>query len=199
MISDLEAAAAADRAKRNGPLKGWRILPVDDSASTSELVDFAVGHGATVAVNVTKTVNLVVNDSASEDDPRIAKARKANIDVVHPDKARQVLEDDMANSDSGLFANPTGEAVSEQLTAERAAEARNAPPEWHQSWHPKELTAAQYKKLFIDRYDDWDERQVVVEVPVKRASAKRNGCAVTAITAGAAAAGLAELARQIAG
>lgn len=207
LISDLEAAAAADRAKRNGPLKGWRILPVDDSAGTSELIDFAVGHGATVAVNVTKTVNLVVNDSAGDDDPRIAKARKADIDVVHPDKARQILEDDMADSGGGLFANSAGEAVSEQLTAERTAEAQAAPPEWHQHWRPKELTAAQYKKLFVDRYDDWDERQIVIEIPAKAAgkaparsgSAKREGCAIIAFTGGASMLGVIELVRQIVG
>lgn len=197
LISDLEEAAAADRARRNGPLKGWRLLPVGDSAATGEVIDFAVGQGAAVAVNVTKTVNLVISDG-TDDDPRVAKARSAGIDVVAPDKARQILENEITTANGGLFDSADGKAVSETLAAERAAEAQRSRPEWHQYWRSRELTPAEYKERFIDRGEDWDERQIVVRVPA-RGAAKRGGCAVTALAATGTLLGLAELVRQVVG
>ena len=65
LISDLEAAAAATRARTNGPLKGWRILPLGESPHLTAVVDYAVEHGAKVAVNLTKTVRLVIADATA--------------------------------------------------------------------------------------------------------------------------------------
>lgn len=199
LISDLEEAAAADRARRNGPLKGWRLLPVGGSSSTSELIDFAVGHGATVAVNVSKTVNLLITDGNSDDDPRIVKARTANIDIVSPEEARKILDNEIAVSDRGLFANAAGEAIAQQLVAEQAAEVQRSRPEWHQYWRPRELTPAEYREFFVDRHADWDEPQLLVRVPVGavQASGKRSGCAAAVVILGAGAVAVAEAARQV--
>ncbi|GAA1190122.1 exonuclease domain-containing protein [Prauserella alba] len=199
LISDLEEAAAADRARRNGPLKGWRLLAIDDSADTSDLMDFAVGHGATSAVNVTKTVNLVITHT-TDDDPRIGKAQSMGIDVVSPGKAREILDGELAAASSGLFANAEGEVVAEQLTAEREAQKQAAGSDWHQYWRPRELTPAEYREQFIDRYDDWDERRIVVRVPASTApTSKRGGCAVAAVMTATAAAGVVEVLRHVVG
>ena len=207
LISDLEAAAAANRAKSNGPLKGWRILPVGDSASITEVVDFAVEHGAKVAVNVTKTVRLVISDGAAEDDPRIAKARTAGIEVLPPDQARKILKDEVAKSQQALFADPAGERIASRLAAERAAATRPVRPEWHEYWRPRELTPAEYHAMFVQRHEDWDEvyDQVRIAVPVAPAAppvrtptaGRKSGCLSAVVVVGVLLASLAELIRQV--
>lgn len=195
LISDLEEAAAADRAKRNGPLRGWRLLPVGDSPKVTELIDFAVGHGAAVAANVTKTVRLVVVDGAVDDDPRLAKARAAGIDVVAPEIAQQILEKEIIAPSQGLFADSDGQVLSEQLAAERSPETRPGRPEWHEFWRPRELTAAEYQALFVIRRQDWDEvpDQSPPQAPAPRPiPAKRGGCAAAAVMVGMVAYGITE-------
>ena len=157
LISDLEEAAAANRARNNGSLRGWRIMPVGDSAAVTEVVDYAVEHGAKVAVNLTKTVRLVVSDGAAQDDPRITKALAAGVDVLTPEQARKLLEGEAAKVRGGLFADSAGEQVADRLAAERAAAARPARPEWHEFWRPRELAPAEYRARFVDRRDDWDD------------------------------------------
>lgn len=157
LITDLEEAAAANRARGNGPLKGWRILPVGDSAALTQVVDLAVEYGAKVAVNVTKTVRLVISDDVAADDPRISRARTAGVEVLSPDQARKLVEDEAAKLQDGLFADAAGQEVADRLAAERTAEAADAPPEWHRYWRPRELTPAEYHERFIARHDDWDE------------------------------------------
>jgi DNA polymerase-3 subunit epsilon len=204
LISDLEEAAAANRARSNGPLKGWRILPVGESPSLSELVDFAVEHGAKVAVNVTKTVRMVVSDGATEDDPRIRKARADGIDVVSPDKARRILEEEIARRrQGGLFADPKGEEIAQRLAAERA-DPRPTRPEWHEFWRPRELSPAEYQDLFVRRRRDWDEDDDVREITVvvggsRRQQPQGSGCAAAAMVLGVVLVGLGELIRQVVG
>jgi DNA polymerase-3 subunit epsilon len=210
LISDLEAAAAANRAKQNGPLKGWRILPVGDSPAVTEVVDFAVEQGAKVAVNITRTVRMVIAERAAEDDPRVVKARGAGIEVVTPDQARTAVDAETAKS-GGLFTDPDGEQVAERLAAEQAAATRGKAPEWHEFWRPRELTPAEYQAMFVDRRDDWDDYdrdEIVVRVPVaaSRASAspqatsgKGGGCATAAAVVGVLVLGVVELIRQLIG
>ena len=154
LIHDLTAAAAADRARRNGPLKGWRILPIGDTAELAEVVDFATGHGATVAVNVTKTVRLVV---AADDagDPRIERALNAGIKVLNPADALRLLEQEVAASRNE--AGPGTDAGGPREPAERPGDGharlrRSGPPEWHVCWRPRELSPAEYRARFIDPY-----------------------------------------------
>ncbi|WP_068927487.1 exonuclease domain-containing protein [Planobispora rosea] len=208
LISDLEEAAAADRAKRNGPLKGWRLLPVGDDPGVVEVMDLAVSHGATVAVNVTKTVRLVVA-AGFEGDPRVEKAVAAGIRVLPPDEALRLLEKEVEDARGGLFASPEGQALSEQLAAERERQARVSRPEWHEFWRRRELSPAEYKVQFVDRYNDWDQggsgRNVIhVSVPVsvrptgtgrrtKHAAAKQGtGCASALVIFGGLAVSLVE-------
>ncbi|GAA3119022.1 hypothetical protein GCM10010466_07380 [Planomonospora alba] len=214
LISDLEEASAADRARRNGPLKGWRLLPVGDASGVVDVMDFAVSHGATVAVNVTKTVRLVVATDDAEDDPRLGKAAAAGIRVLPPEEALRLLEKEVEDARGGLFASAEGQALSEQLAAEREQQARTGRPEWHQFWRRTELSPAEYKAQFVDRYSDWEvggngRTAIYVSVPVpprpvaspergKRGAAKQgSGCAGALLIFGGLAAGLAEALRQI--
>lgn len=206
LISDLEEAASANRAKANGPLKGWRILPVGDSPNLTEVVDFAVDHGAKVAVNVTKTVRLVITDGAPEADPRIRKAFNAGIDVLLPDQARKILEDAVDRRRDGLFSNPGGEQVADQLAAERAAATRPTRPEWHEYWRPRELTPAEYHAQFVQHHNDWDDSTHEIRItvpsphqPLARTPvvSKSSGCLSVVIAAGLLLIGIAELIRHV--
>lgn len=205
LISDLEEAAAANRAKSNGPLKGWRILPVGDSIEINEVVDFATEHGAKIAVNFTKTVRLVINDGAAADDPRITKACAAGADVLSPEQARKILAAEVARSSDKLFSDPAGKLVADRLAAERAAADCPAPPEWHERWRRCELTPAEYHERFVKRPGDWDaSRQVRITVPVTarprvpaRAARPQRGCLSVVVLVGVFLAGVVELVRQV--
>lgn len=211
LISDLAEAAAADRARASGPLKGWRILPIGDSAAVTGVVDAAVGHGARVAVNLTKTVRLVVTDGAAADDPRISKARSLGIDVVSPDQAQTVIAQEIARAGRKLFADPAGARVADQIAAERAAEARAARPEWHECWRPRELTPAEYHTQFVERRDDWDdwgddrysrEVRITIAPPQTRAARvpagqRQGGCLSAVVLIAVVLAAVLEFARQV--
>ncbi|HEY8473596.1 MAG TPA: 3'-5' exonuclease [Natronosporangium sp.] len=157
LIADLTEAVTAARARRNGPLKGWRILPVGTSAALTEVVDLAVDHGARVAVNPTKTVRLVIDGGGAENDRRLEKARAAGIQIMTPEQARSLLESEIAAARDGLFGNPAGEAIAEQLAAGPTGDAPPAGPQWHTAWRPEELTPAQYEQRFATDDSDWDE------------------------------------------
>ncbi|WP_083973957.1 3'-5' exonuclease [Herbidospora daliensis] len=213
LIGDLEQAAAADRARKNGPLKGWRILPVADTSAVIEVMDLATANGAAVAVNVTKTVRLVLTDDVDNADPRLVKARAAGIPVVTADEAQELLNREITQAGASLFATARGQEVAEQLAFEHEQLARRRGPEWHAAWRPHALTAAQYKAEFIDPYSDWDPRgsrySVVVDSPVRTASATRGvpattnqksgGCAGLVLLASGLGAVLAEAMRNIIG
>lgn len=207
LISDLEEIARADRAKKNGPLKGWRLLPVGDASG--EVMDFAVTNGATAAVNVTKTVRLVIAADAA-DDPRVMKALAEGIRVVTPEQALEILQAEISAKRGGLFANSEGQVLSEQLAAEREQQARAGRPEWHEAWRRRELSPADYRKEFVDRHTEWDrprgERVVHVSVQpqsspraqrVNKTAAKQSGCASVLLVIGGVGAVLAEVLRQI--
>lgn len=158
LIGDLEQAATADRVRKNGPLKGWRLLPVGDTPGVVEVMDLASAHGATVAVNVTKTVRLVVVGEAAGD-PRVQKALDAGIPVLTSTVALSLLTKEIETAQDGLFANTRGQELADQLTAEQQQQAGITRPEWHASWRPRELGPAEYRAQFVDRYQDWDEPQ----------------------------------------
>jgi DNA polymerase-3 subunit epsilon len=207
LITDLEAAAAANRARNSGPLKSWRIMKVGDSAGLAEVVDFAVEHGAKIAANLTKTVRLVISDGAAENDPRIARAHAAGVQVVPPDQARKMLEQEVARTATTLFADPAGAAVAEQLAAERAAAARPARPEWHEYWRERELTPAEYHEMYVARQDDWDDdyREIRITLPASprtqpartATAAKKGGCLSAVVLVGGLLTAAAELIRSV--
>ncbi|GII97090.1 exonuclease domain-containing protein [Sinosporangium siamense] len=203
LIGDLEQAAAADRARSNGPLKGWRLLPVGDSRGVMEVMDFGSAHGASVAVNVTKTVRLVVTDGAATDDPRVQKAEAAGIRVLSAGEALRLLEKEVETTRGGLFANARGQEVADRLAAEQQRQAPRRRPEWHESWRRHELTPAQYKAEFVDRFADWDDSRrqnhkiTMSSERGRRAAAKQSGgCAVAFLGAGAGTV-LLEMLRQL--
>ncbi|GAB2806415.1 hypothetical protein GCM10027176_09280 [Actinoallomurus bryophytorum] len=161
LIRDLEEAAANDRSKRNGPLKGWRILPIgyaqnDAEGPLVELVDLAVEHGAAIATNVTKTVRLVITIDGSAD-PRIERAGKAGIRVADVKEARQLItaEIETASTRRGLFGSDEGEMVAAELAAE--TDRTSGPPEWHSFWRNRQLSPGEYRALFVDPYEGIDD------------------------------------------
>ncbi|GAB3987302.1 hypothetical protein GCM10029978_105540 [Actinoallomurus acanthiterrae] len=164
LIRDLEEAAAAERSKRNGPLKGWRILPISSAQRTSaaklmELVNLAAEHGASVATNVTKTVRLVIVAEETTD-PRIERARNAGINVVDVHDAERLITAAIgsAAANQGLFGSSEGEKVAAELAEEKNQ--HGGRPAWHECWRPNQLTADEYRMLFIEPYkdaDDWDD------------------------------------------
>lgn len=214
LISDLEQAAAVRRAKANGPLKGWRILPVGESARVARVIDFAAEHGAQIAVNLTKTVRLVVCDNVAEENPRLAKARDAGVMVLPPDEAQKLLEAEVADRAGGLFTDPAGAQVADQLTAERTTS-----PQWYSFWRPRELTPAEYHERFVKPYEGWDddepdwdeepdsrdERELRITIPAPPrtqparvpVAKKPGGCAPVLVLFGAVLVGIAELIRQL--
>lgn len=207
LISDLEAAAAATRARTNGPLKGWRILPLGESPHLTAVVDYAVEHGAKVAVNLTKTVRLVIAD-ATADDPRIAKAHAAGVDVVSPEQARKILDEEIAKAPQRLFSDPTGAQIADALAAERAEATRPTRPDWHEHWRPHELTPAEYHKIFAKHAAEWDMidgpafgadlRITSASLGKTQAKPATSGCLTAAIPVAGVLIGVAELIWQAA-
>lgn len=80
-IQDLLHIAEKEKERKNGPLKGWRIVPLGESAAISAVVEHAVVQGATVGVNVTKTVRLVIAEGGSED-PKVQGALESGHRVL---------------------------------------------------------------------------------------------------------------------
>ncbi|WP_329243743.1 exonuclease domain-containing protein [Actinoallomurus sp. NBC_01490] len=161
LIRDLEEAAAAARSRRNGPLKGWRIVPISSDqeateAKLVELVDLAAEHGATVATNVTKTVRLVIAADETTD-PRIKRAHNAGINVVNIEHAERLITAAIASAsaDQGLFGSREGEKVAAELAGEKNQAGRR--PAWYEFWRANQLTADQYRMLFIEPYKDADD------------------------------------------
>lgn len=162
LIADLEAAARADRDRRNGPLKGWRILTVGGTAAA--LTERAVENGATIAVNVTATVRLVIAEDPGSPDPRLRKAMDLGVRVVSVEEGTAMLDAAIESGRVSLLAVPEGGEVAARLERERAAErdARADRPEWHGDWRPRQLSPAEYRTRFVERREDWDEQYVVV-------------------------------------
>ncbi|KXK60346.1 hypothetical protein AWW66_19425 [Micromonospora rosaria] len=203
LIRDLEEAAAANRARREAPLRGWRVLPVGDSAEVTEAVDLAVEHGATVAVKLTRTVRLVIVDEGAAADPRIARATDLGVPVLTVAQARTLLADEVAAASGSPAAAP-----------EEADDDGPHGPRWHEYWRPRELTPAEYRDRFGGTLAAPIEVSVEVSVAVEGSAATgpavgrstpilattthaKSGCAVVALVGGALLAGVVELVRQL--
>ncbi|MFI6575788.1 exonuclease domain-containing protein [Nocardiopsis sp. NPDC050513] len=118
LVQDLLQVSEQEKARRNGPLKGWRIVPVGESGPLEEVVEFAVGKGAVVGVNVTKTVRLVIAEDGSTD-PKVARARAAGHQVVTPAEAWEVLRAAIERAETGLFDDGRGADVDARTRAEQ--------------------------------------------------------------------------------
>jgi DNA polymerase-3 subunit epsilon len=183
VIQDLLYVSEQERARRNGPLKGWRIVPVGKSGPVAAVVDFAVGKGAVVGVNVTKTVRLVIAE-AGADDPKVERAREAGHEVVTPGEAWDVLKEAVERARTGLFDDGTGAVVAARTRAEqeRAERERQAGRglSWQERWRPRELTDREYHAEFVAPHEERRVREnprVTVTVRPEAQPAKGGGCA----------------------
>ena len=154
LISDLEEAAAANTPQR--ALKGWRILPVGEGKELTDVMDYAVDHGAKVAANVTKTVRLVIAPDGVET-TKTAQARERGVPILTPKEAWTLLSAEVEQKQRGaaLVADTRAGDVAARIAAEQAHEqAGETTNEWHQFWRPRELTDAEYRVKFVDRFAD---------------------------------------------
>lgn len=194
VIKDLLYVADREKARKNGPLKGWRIVPVGEDGSVSAVVDFAVSHGATVGVNVTKTVRLVIAEPGA-DDAKTRKAHEMGIRAATPAEAWDLLKAGVDKAESGLFDDGTGVVVAGRLRAEHQEEREREP--WQSFWRSRELTDRQYHQQFVAPYEGRDRGgpHVITATLPAHAQKKGGGCAGAALLfmATGAAAGAAQL------
>lgn len=172
LVGDLLEVAEKEKARRNGPLKGWRIVPAGESAAVRAVVDSAAERGATVGVNVTKTVRLVVADP-SEEHPKAAKAREAGIRVEAPQEAERILDAAAAEAQKSLFedAGDAARAADVRERDERRAELERRTG-WHRTWRPRELSDDEYYRRFVAPFEDDDEDEMVVHVSTRGAPSR---------------------------
>lgn len=183
VIQDLLYVSDQEKARKNGPLKGWRIVPVGEDGSVNAVVDFAVSHGATVGVNVTKTVRLVIAEPGT-DDAKIRKAHEARIRVVTPAEAWDLLKAGIDRAENGLFDDGSGVMVAAQLRAEQQEERESES--WQAFWRSRELSDRQYHEQFVAPYEHYEHRAdrgpytITASLPVE-AQKKSGGCAGAAL------------------
>lgn len=155
-IQDLLHIAEKEKERKNGPLKGWRIVPLGESAAISAVVEHAVVQGATVGVNVTKTVRLVIAEGGSED-PKVQGALESGHRVLTPAQAWDVLKEASHRADRNLFedggsARIAGQVSAEQRQHQRTEDHRN----WLTTWRPRELTEKEYHREFMAPHEQRD-------------------------------------------
>lgn len=188
-IQDLLHIAEKEKERKNGPLKGWRIVPLGESAAISAVVEHAMAQGATVGVNVTKTVRLVIAEEGS-DDPKVQRAVENGHRVLTPAQAWDVLKEASHQAAGNLFADGGSARIAEQVSAERNRQAE-VHGDWLTTWRPRELTEREYHEQFVAPYEKRDQaaRQPVPrQVPLPQADRGRaaepqkgGGCASAAL------------------
>lgn len=190
-VRDLLYAAEQERARRNGPLKGWRIVPVGESEAMSAVMDYAVSHGATVGVNVTKTVRLVIAEEGM-DGPKAERARQGGHRLVTPGEAWDILHEASNRSDAGLFSDGGSAQVAARVNAQTAEEAEEESRGWQAYWRPRELTDQEYHREFVAPLErrnrmahgeggiDRRSHRIAVTAPAE-AQRKGGGCAGAAL------------------
>ncbi|MFD6095534.1 exonuclease domain-containing protein [Nocardiopsis flavescens] len=170
VIQDLLYVTEQEKARRNGPLKGWRVVPVGESAPVNAVVDHAASNGAVVGVNITKTVRLVIAEPGT-DDPKIHRARAAGIGVVTPAEAWDLLKAGIEKAERGLFDDGTGAVAAAQ--ADRT-DTEGEP--WQSFWRPRELSDAEYHARFVAPHEHRPAPVRAAAVPVP-AKGRGGGCA----------------------
>ncbi|GHC83935.1 hypothetical protein GCM10007079_25450 [Nocardiopsis terrae] len=151
-IQDLLHVAEKEKERRNGPFKGWRIVPVGESAALSAVVEHAVAQGATVGVNVTKTVRLVIVEEGA-DDPKVQRALESGHQVVTPAQAWEVLKAASHRADGNLFEDRDSTGVAARLSAEQRQRQQTEDQRlWLETWRPRELTEREYHEQFVAPY-----------------------------------------------
>ncbi|MDA2810647.1 3'-5' exonuclease [Nocardiopsis sp. RSe5-2] len=172
LVGDLLEVAEKEKSRRNGPLKGWRIVPAGESAAVREVVDSAAERGATIGVNITKTVRLVVADP-SEEHRTVARAREAGIPVAAPPEAARILDAAAAEARTSLFddARESARAADVRERDERREEMERRTG-WHRTWRPRELSDDEYYRRFVAPFEDDEEDGTAVHVSARGAASQ---------------------------
>ncbi|WP_285731988.1 3'-5' exonuclease [Nocardiopsis sp. ATB16-24] len=174
VIQDLLYVSEQEKARKNGPLKGWRIVPIGEGASVNAVIDHAVANGATAGVNVTKTVRLVIAEPGT-DNPKIRKAQESGIRVAAPAEAWDLLKVEIHKREHGLFDDGTGAVVAARVRAEHQQEEAESEP-WQSFWRSRELSDAEYHAQFVAPYEHRTPARGSQPAP-----AKGGGCAGAAL------------------
>ncbi|WP_017582286.1 3'-5' exonuclease [Nocardiopsis valliformis] len=178
-IKDLLYVAEQEKARKNGPLKGWRIVPVGDSPAISAVMDHAVSQGATAGVKITKTVRLVIAEPGTSD-PKIDRAQQEGHRVVTPAQAWDVLRAASDRREAGLFADSGSAQAAAQMRPDSGEQEEKRP--WQSFWRPRELGAGEYHQRFVAPFEERDRaRAGTAASPSGRFSgaavqAERKGC-----------------------
>ena len=167
-IKDLLYVAEQERTRRNGPLKGWRIIPVGESPALSAVMDYAVAQGATAGVKITKTVSLVVAEGDGSD-PRIERARENGHRVLAPAQAWDVLRSASDRREAGLFAD--GGSARAAAGAHASSEREEQAP-WQSFWRREELGEREYHQRFVAPFAERDRARAAAA----SAQAEKKGC-----------------------
>lgn len=191
-IQDLLHVAEKEKERRSGPLKGWRIVPVGESAAISAVVEHAVAQGATVGVNVTKTVRLVIAE-AGETDPKVGRALESGHRVLTPAQAWDVLKAASHRADGNLFEDGGSAEAAARFSAEQRQHQQVEDQwAWLETWRPRELTERGYHEQFVAPYEHRDKaargesraergpHRITVTLPAE-AQKKSGGCAGAAL------------------
>lgn len=153
-LQDLLHVAEKEKERKNGPLKGWRIVSMGESAAISAVMEHAVAQGATVGVNVTKTVRLVIAEEGSGD-PKVEKLIAAGHQVVSPAQAWDVLKAASHRADANLFEDGDSARVAARLQGERNGHAQAVEQgAWQEHWRSRQLSEQEYHREFVAPHVD---------------------------------------------
>jgi len=132
----IEAAADPPPGPEARYLRGTRVAFIGDDSSLSALRERAVAHGASVAVNITKTVQWLVTTTPECDDRRHTKAVELGIPVLTVSEASARLEEAIRSASLEAFERKRQHdewvARDRQYAAERDAY-------WRPRWRATEL------------------------------------------------------------
>ncbi len=132
----IEAAADPPPGPESRYLRGTRFAFTGESASLVALRERAVGHGASVAVNITKTVQWLVSTTPECDDRKHTKAVELGIPVLTVSEASARLEEAIRSASLEAFERQRQHdewvARDRQYAAERDAY-------WRPRWRATEL------------------------------------------------------------
>ncbi|HJE57485.1 MAG TPA: 3'-5' exonuclease [Nocardiopsis listeri] len=168
-IKDLLYVAEQERARKKGPLKGWRVVPIGESPAMSAVMDYAVAQGATAGVNVTKTTRLVIAE-AGETDPKVERALQNGHRVLPPAQAWDALRAASDRREAGLFADGGSAQIASGAGARPTESEEQAP--WQSFWRPEELGEGEYHRRFVAPFAERDRATAPVA-----ATESKGGCA----------------------
>lgn len=118
-------------------LKGIRIGLSGESPEILALKEQAVGHGASVAVKITKTVVWLATTTPKSTDRTHNKARELNIPIIDAAEAKRRLDEALASAELDIFERRRQYQLFE---SERQREREEQDAYWRPTWRDIELT-----------------------------------------------------------